>query len=104
LLIGGESGVGKDWFAQAVHQCSQRRDRAWVAVNCAALPESLIEAELFGYAPGAFTGASRQGSVGRIREADAIGRRIATAQDGERVGIPATVEIDAAFAAKVGAA
>jgi transcriptional regulator of acetoin/glycerol metabolism len=70
LLIGGESGVGKDWFAQAVHQCSQRRDRAWVAVNCAALPESLIEAELFGYAPGAFTGASRQGSVGRIREAD----------------------------------
>jgi sigma-54 dependent transcriptional regulator, acetoin dehydrogenase operon transcriptional activator AcoR len=70
LLIGGESGVGKDWFAQAVHQCSQRRDRAWVAVNCAALPESLIEAELFGYAPGAFTGASRQGSVGRIREAN----------------------------------
>ncbi|MEY4506439.1 MAG: hypothetical protein RL297_1017 [Pseudomonadota bacterium] len=70
LLIGGESGVGKDRFAQAVHQCSQRRDRAWVAVNCAALPESLIEAELFGYAPGAFTGASRQGSVGRIREAD----------------------------------
>ncbi len=70
LLIGGESGVGKDWFAQAVHQCSQRRDRAWVAVNCAALPESLIEAELFGYAPGAFTGALRQGSVGRIREAD----------------------------------
>jgi transcriptional regulator with PAS, ATPase and Fis domain len=70
LLIGGESGVGKDWFAQAVHQCSQRRNQAWVAVNCAALPESLIEAELFGYVPGAFTGAARQGSLGRIREAD----------------------------------
>lgn len=70
LLIGGESGVGKDWFAQAVHQCSQRREQPWVAVNCAALPESLIEAELFGYAPGAFTGAARQGSAGRIREAD----------------------------------
>lgn len=70
LLIGGESGVGKDWFAQAIHACSQRRERAWVAVNCAALSESLIEAELFGYAPGAFTGASRQGSIGRIREAD----------------------------------
>ena len=70
LLVCGESGVGKDVFAQAVHRCSDRRDRPMVAVNCAALPESLIEAELFGYAPGAFTGASRQGSVGRIREAD----------------------------------
>jgi transcriptional regulator of acetoin/glycerol metabolism len=69
LLITGESGVGKEFFAQAIHRCSQRRDKAFVAVNCAALPEHLIEAELFGYVPGAFTGASRQGSLGRLREA-----------------------------------
>lgn len=69
LLITGESGVGKELFAQAIHQCSQRCDKAFVAVNCAALPEHLIEAELFGYVPGAFTGASRQGSLGRLREA-----------------------------------
>lgn len=69
LLITGESGVGKELFAQAVHQSSTRRDKAFVAVNCAAIPENLIEAELFGYAPGAFTGASKSGSLGRIREA-----------------------------------
>jgi transcriptional regulator of acetoin/glycerol metabolism len=70
LLVTGESGVGKELFAQALHQCSQRKDKPFVAINCAALPEHLIEAELFGYVNGAFTGATRQGAAGRLREAD----------------------------------
>jgi transcriptional regulator of acetoin/glycerol metabolism len=69
LLITGESGVGKEVFAQALHQSSRRNDQAFIAVNCAAIPEHLIEAELFGYVAGAFTGASRQGALGRLREA-----------------------------------
>ena len=70
LLLRGETGTGKDVLARALHASSTRRERPFVAVNCAALPESLIEAELFGYRPGAYTGASRQGAPGRIREAD----------------------------------
>ena len=69
LLLQGESGVGKEVFAKAVHETSSRCTGPFVAINCAALPESLIEAELFGYTPGAFTGARREGAVGRLREA-----------------------------------
>lgn len=69
LLLQGESGVGKEVFARAIHRSGTRRESAFVAVNCAALPDTLIEAELFGYRPGAFTGACREGAPGRIREA-----------------------------------
>ncbi|WP_343866152.1 sigma-54-dependent Fis family transcriptional regulator, partial [Caenispirillum bisanense] len=69
LLLHGESGAGKEVLARAIHASGPRRAGRFVAINCAALPEHLIEAELFGYAPGAFTGARRDGSPGRIREA-----------------------------------
>lgn len=69
LLLQGESGVGKEVFAQAWHASGPRRAKPFVAVNCATIPENLIESELFGYAPGAFTGARKEGSPGRIRAA-----------------------------------
>ncbi|MFH1010068.1 MAG: sigma 54-interacting transcriptional regulator [bacterium] len=65
----GETGVGKELFATIIHQVSQRRDGPFIAVNCGALPENLYAAELFGYEPGAFTGAHRQGQIGKVEAA-----------------------------------
>lgn len=70
VLLQGETGSGKELFARAVHAAGARAAAPFVAVNCAALPEGLIEAELFGYEEGAFTGARRRGAKGLLREAD----------------------------------
>lgn len=69
VLLQGETGVGKDVFARAIHAGSNRARNNYVALNCAAMPESLIDAELFGYEAGAFTGARRDGSKGLIVQA-----------------------------------
>ncbi|OBX36139.1 acetoin catabolism regulatory protein [Halomonas elongata] len=70
VLITGETGTGKEVLARALHDSGQRVDGPFVAVNCAAIPESLIESELFGYLPGAFTGGHRKGMRGLIQQAD----------------------------------
>ena len=69
-LILGESGVGKELFAHAIHNSSKRSDKPFVSINCGAIPRELIEAELFGYVPNAFTGASSKGAAGKFRTAD----------------------------------
>ncbi|HEX6625646.1 MAG TPA: sigma-54 dependent transcriptional regulator [Pyrinomonadaceae bacterium] len=110
LLITGENGTGKEVLARAVHEESARRDRAFVAVSCAALPEQLIESELFGHEKGAFTGAT-QARKGRFELADGgtlfldeIGEltpavqvkllRVLQERSFERVGGTKTLEVD----------
>ncbi|MDD5169256.1 MAG: sigma 54-interacting transcriptional regulator [Syntrophales bacterium] len=70
VLLLGESGTGKDLFAQAIHNASSRRHGPYVAINCAAIPRDLITSELFGYSEGAFTGSRRGGSQGKFELAD----------------------------------
>ncbi len=70
VLILGESGTGKELFAHAIHQSSRRRMQAFVKVNCAAIPNELLESELFGYEAGAFTGAKERGKMGKFEVAD----------------------------------
>jgi len=66
VLIYGESGTGKEMFAQAIHQASPRQNKPFVTINCGAIPKELVESELFGYEPGAFTGALKKGKKGLL--------------------------------------
>ena len=69
-MILGPTGTGKELFAHALHQESYRADAPFVSINCAAIPPDLLESELFGYVPGAFTGARKEGKIGLIELAD----------------------------------
>jgi two-component system response regulator HydG len=119
VLIQGESGTGKELIADALHQGSPRRDRACVKVNCAALPEGLLESELFGYERGAFTGAAAR-KAGRFELADGgtlfmdeIGElapamqakllRVVQAGEFERVGGTQTLKVDVRLVAATNA-
>ncbi|MCO4855967.1 sigma 54-interacting transcriptional regulator [Herbaspirillum sp. WGmk3] len=70
VLILGETGTGKEYLARALHDYSARRRASWIAINCASIPESLAESELFGYAKGAFSGALPGGMKGKVQQAD----------------------------------
>lgn len=111
VLISGETGVGKELAADALHAGSERRTGPFIKVNCAALPAELIESELFGYAPGAFTGADRRGKRGLFEAAhggtiflDEIGElppglqakllRVLQERELERVGDTKTIPVD----------
>lgn len=69
VLITGDSGTGKEIVAHAIHQASSRRDEPFIAINCSAIPKELLPSELFGYVPGAFTGANPKGKKGKFEEA-----------------------------------
>lgn len=111
VLLSGESGTGKELFAQAIHNASARRREPFVAINCGALPKSLIESELFGYEGGSFTGASRDGRAGKFELAnggtiflDEIGDmpfdvqvsllRVLQTREVSRIGSSKTVKVD----------
>ncbi|MFC5447711.1 sigma-54-dependent Fis family transcriptional regulator [Paenibacillus aestuarii] len=70
ILLLGESGTGKELFAQSMHNASLRSHQPFIAVNCSAIPDSLVESELFGYERGAFTGANREGNAGKFEAAN----------------------------------
>jgi len=70
VLLRGESGTGKELFAHAIHNSSPRKNKPFISVNCAAIPESILESELFGYEEGSFTGALQGGKKGLVEEAD----------------------------------
>jgi len=70
VLLIGESGTGKELFAHAIHRASKRKNGPFVRINCTSIPAELIEAELFGYAPGSFTGADKKGKVGKFEMAN----------------------------------
>lgn len=70
ILIVGESGTGKEFFAHAIHEASSRRKAPFIRINCAAIPHELLESELFGYESGAFTGAKKEGKIGKLELAN----------------------------------
>ncbi len=111
VLISGESGVGKELFAHSVHQLSDRANKPFISINCSAIPETLLESELFGYESGAFTGASKDGKKGKFEMAhggtiflDEIGDlplkmqakllRVLQESQIEKIGNPETIDID----------
>lgn len=115
VLLRGETGTGKELFARAIHFASERKERPFVVVNCAAIPETLIESDLFGHEKGAFTGADRQ-RIGRFEEAhggtlflDEIGDvppqmqvkllRVLQSREFQRLGSSQTLHADARFVA-----
>ena len=112
VLITGESGTGKEVFANAIHRASYRKEEGFIALNCAAIPNGLLESELFGYEGGAFTGAKKEGSIGKFELAsggtiflDEIGNmpmdmqvkllRVLEAKEFERVGGNKKIVLDA---------
>ena len=108
ILITGETGVGKELFAKAIHEMSPRKFHPYIKINCAAIPTELLESELFGYEPGAFSGASKNGKPGKFELAnhgtillDEIGEmlqskllRVLQEQEFERIGGINTIKVN----------